>query len=137
MRKPRKTTAVGFGSILSTVPEGAAILGVSEDAVRGAFSRSELPGVRIGTAIRLVTTELLRLAGDEVPDIEWPVGVADLTDFAAFLRVCRASARQAIQNGDVPGYRIGRCYRAKWAAIRQFVESASPSPETMEVADHA
>ena len=54
---------------------------------------------------------------------EWPTGTAGLDVLADLFRVHRETIRQLILSGDFPGYQVGRCYRAKWAKVRDFITS--------------
>src|SRR5215217_5759933 len=74
MTRPTATPLrIGFGldelcaaigdRIFTTVPVVAQVLDLDERTVRRGIERGELPGIRVGSSIRIPVAELLRLAG--------------------------------------------------------------------------
>jgi excisionase family DNA binding protein len=59
--------------IFTTVPVVAQLLDLDERTVRRGIERGELPGIRVGSSIRIPVAELLRLARlDEAQDSNVP-----------------------------------------------------------------
>jgi excisionase family DNA binding protein len=67
--------AVG-NRLFTTVPVVAQLLDLDERTVRRGIERGELPGIRVGSSIRVPVAELLRLAGlnddDTSPEVPCP-----------------------------------------------------------------
>ena len=78
-RQTATALRVGFGldelraaignRLFTTVPVVAQLLDLDERTVRRGIERGELPGIRIGSSIRIPVAEVLRLAGldDDTP----------------------------------------------------------------------
>jgi excisionase family DNA binding protein len=74
-RQQTKPLQIGFGleelrtivgdHLFTTVPKVAQLLDLDERSVRRGIQRGELPGIQIGSTIRIPVAELLRLAGLE------------------------------------------------------------------------
>lgn len=73
MTQTAATFRAGFGlkelraavgnRLFTTVPVVAQLLDLDERTVRRGIERGELPGIRVGSSIRIPVAELLRLAG--------------------------------------------------------------------------
>ena len=103
--------------------------GTTRTPIRSMIERGELRSIRLLGSIRLLQADVSRLLGESTIDFDWPTGPARLDDLAEFFLVQRATVRRAIATGALPGYRVGKCYRANWEHIRESVEAQlAPSP---------
>lgn len=86
-RQQTKPLQIGFGldelraaigdRLFTTVPVVAQLLDLDERTVRRGIERGELPGIRVGSSIRIPVAELLRLAGlDDAQDSKGPEPLA-------------------------------------------------------------